>query len=122
MSIAVSGVNSDARATIVHPAASAAAHARAGLYAGKFHAVMTPTTPIGCRSTVIRFPAVRDGIVRPYARFPSSANHSNRSAATNHSPFPCGNGFPLSSTVVRPSASARSRMRPAAFMRMAARS
>ena len=31
MSIAVSGVNSDARATTVQPAASAAAHARAGL-------------------------------------------------------------------------------------------
>jgi hypothetical protein len=31
MSMAVSGVNSEGRPTTVHPAASAAAHARAGL-------------------------------------------------------------------------------------------
>ncbi len=65
ISIAVSGVNSEGRATTVHPAASAAAQARTGLYAGKFQAVMTPTTPMGWRITVIRLDARREGMVRP---------------------------------------------------------
>ena len=65
LSIAVSGVNSDGRMTTVHPAARAAAAARATLYAGKFHAVMMPTTPIGCFRTVRRRVAIRDGTTRP---------------------------------------------------------
>ena len=34
----------------------------------------------------------RDGTIRPYARLPSSANHSNRSADTIHSPRACTSG------------------------------
>ena len=83
---------------------------------------MTPTTPSGWRSTVMRFDATREGIVRPYARLPSSANQSNRSALTIHSPRACANGLPDSSTVVRARSSASSRIRAAARCRMAPRS
>jgi hypothetical protein len=106
MSIAVSGVYSDGRMTTVQPAARAAAAARATLYAGKFHAVMMPTTPIGCFRTVNRLVLMREGTTRPYARLPSSAYHSNKSADTIHSPRACASGLPLSSTVVRARSSA----------------
>jgi len=61
----VSGVNSEPLQTMVHPAARAAAQARAGLYAGKFHAVITPITPIGCQMTLILLSVLAAGIVRP---------------------------------------------------------
>ena len=61
----VIGVNSDGRLTTVHPAASAAATERATLYAGKFHAVIVPTTPTGWCSTIIRLPGTRLGMMRP---------------------------------------------------------
>ena len=59
------GVNSDGRITMVHPAASAAPPARAMFQAGKFQAVMRPTTPSGCLRTSIRLVDVRAGITRP---------------------------------------------------------
>ena len=61
----LSGVNSDGRTTIVQPAASAAPPARAMFQAGKFHAVISPTTPSGCLSTSIRLVATREGMMRP---------------------------------------------------------
>ena len=61
----VIGVYSDGRTTIGQPAASAAPPARAMFQAGKFHAVIRPTTPSGCLRTSIRLVGVRDGITRP---------------------------------------------------------
>ena len=45
--------------TTGHPAASAGAHLRVIIAAGKFHGVIEATTPIGCFSTRIRFPGLR---------------------------------------------------------------
>ena len=60
-----SGVYSDGRITIVQPAASAAPPARAMFQAGKFQAVMRPTTPSGCFSTSVRLFGMREGTMRP---------------------------------------------------------
>ena len=105
-----SGVLSEGLATTVQPAANAAAQARAGLYAGKFHAVITPITPIGCQMVELRLSILLVGIVLPQLRLPSSAYHSNKLAATAHSPFASASGFPLSSTISFANASTLSRM------------
>ena len=65
MLLVVRAVNSEPFVTSVQPAASAAAQARAGLYAGKFHAVITPTTPIGCQIVIMRLSFLFAGIVLP---------------------------------------------------------
>ena len=48
---------------------------------------------------IIRLSLRIDGIVFPYARFASSANHSNRFAAVAHSAFASAIGLPLSITI-----------------------
>ena len=53
---AVNGVCEAGRMTTGQPPASAGAHLRVIIAAGKFHGVMDATTPIGCFSTTIRFP------------------------------------------------------------------
>ena len=51
---AVSGVSPAGLQTTVQPAASAGAHFRVIIAAGKFHGVIAPTTPIGCLMTTMR--------------------------------------------------------------------
>ena len=65
----------------MQPAASAGPTLRVIIAIGKFHGVMQPTTPMGSLMTTIRLSAACDGIVSPYARLPSSANHSMNDGA-----------------------------------------
>jgi len=44
--------------------------------AGKFHGVMAAHTPTGSWTTTMRLSAQGDGMVSPYTRRASSANHS----------------------------------------------
>ncbi len=46
---AVQGVTSEGLATTVLPAASAGAIFQVNRYSGRFHGLMQPTTPSGCR-------------------------------------------------------------------------
>ena len=50
---AENGVSDEGWATVVQPAASAAAALRVSMAAGKFHGVTRPTTPSGTRESVI---------------------------------------------------------------------
>src|SRR5678815_502533 len=81
MASAEYGVSSDGLITIVQPAAKAGATLRAIIAAGKFHGVIAAVTPIACLSTTIRLSRPWDGITSPYARLPSSPNHSMNAAA-----------------------------------------
>ena len=62
---AESGVCSAGFITIVQPAASAGAHLRVIIAAGKFHGVIPAVTPIGCLSTSTRRSGLGCGIVSP---------------------------------------------------------
>jgi hypothetical protein len=61
---APAGVSSEALRMIEQPDDSAPATLRAGDDIGKFHGENAATTPIGCRSTVLRMPGSL-GITRP---------------------------------------------------------
>src|SRR5690606_11260459 len=67
--------------TMGQRAASAAPPMRLIIADGKFHGVMAAHTPTGSFTTTIRRSAEGAGIVSPYARLPSSANHSKYYAA-----------------------------------------
>jgi len=51
-------------------------------------------TPMGCRSAKRREEALCDGMTSPYARRPSSANHSTKLAAYATSPVASASGLP----------------------------
>ncbi|MNL37516.1 hypothetical protein D3C87_1596660 [compost metagenome] len=78
---AESGVTSDGFRTTVQPAASAGASFRVTMADGKFHGVIAATTPTGSLRTNSRVSGEWLGIVSPYKRFASSANHSMKEAA-----------------------------------------
>ena len=61
----VSGVSSAGLATTVQPAASAGAILRAIIAAGKFHGVITATTPTGSFTTIMRRPRTAAGMMSP---------------------------------------------------------
>src|SRR5659263_402774 len=61
----VSAVCLDGLTIAVHPAAKAAAAVRAIIYAGKFHGVITATTPTGCRIVSKRLSGSGSGIHSP---------------------------------------------------------
>src|SRR5216684_6933627 len=65
MASAVAGVSSAGLMMQEQPAASEAAILRAGVTAGKFHGEKAATGPTGSRSTIWRWPALRDGTRRP---------------------------------------------------------
>ena len=65
-SSAVSGVSSAGLSTTVLPAASAGASFHAAIVSGKFHGVISPTTPSGSRKVMPTPPAT--GIVSPRLR------------------------------------------------------
>jgi hypothetical protein len=67
--------------TTVQPAAIAGPALRVIIASGKFHGVMQATTPIGCLITMMRLSGWWPGMVSPYTRFASSANHSRKAAA-----------------------------------------
>ena len=62
--------------TTVQPAANAGAILRVSIALGKFHGVMQATTPTGCLITIMRLSFAGSGMMSPYMRFASSANHS----------------------------------------------
>ena len=64
----------------MQPAASAGAHFRVIMAFGKFQGVIAAHTPTGCLNTMIRRELVGAGIMSPYTRFASSANHSTKAA------------------------------------------
>src|SRR5258706_6803979 len=74
------GVCSAGLTTTVHPAASAGATLRVIIALGKFQGVIAAQTPIGSLSTSNRLSGAWVGIVSPYTRLPSSANHSPKLA------------------------------------------
>ncbi|CFW37880.1 Uncharacterised protein [Bordetella pertussis] len=49
--------------------------------AGKFHGVMAAVTPMGCLSTIRRWPPLGLCRMSPSMRLASSANHSRKDAA-----------------------------------------
>ena len=71
-----SGVSVAGLSTSVQPAASAGPALRVIIAIGKFHGVIAAATPTGWRTVSTRRPAAFVGIVSPYRRFASSANHS----------------------------------------------
>ena len=62
---AVSGVSSAGLITQAQPAASAGAHLRVIIAAGKFHGVIAATTPIGWRKVRMRASGQGEGMVSP---------------------------------------------------------
>ena len=68
---AVSGVSSAGLRTTVLPAASAGASFHDAIASGKFHGVMSPTTPSGSRTVKPSPPAT--GIVSPSSRSGAAA-------------------------------------------------
>ncbi len=78
---AENGVWLAGRITPVQPAAQPGPALRVIIAAGKFHGVMAANTPIGSFCTMMRRPACGCGMVSPYTRLPSSANHSIKEAA-----------------------------------------
>src|SRR5690606_7190889 len=77
---AVSGVSEAGLKTTVQPAARAGATFRVIIASGKFQGVMAATTPIPCLMVTIRFSALGEGMVSPYALFPSSAYQEMKEA------------------------------------------
>ena len=63
---AVSGVSSAGLSTTVLPAASAGASFQAAIVSGKFHGMISATTPSGSRNVIATPPAT--GIVSPSGR------------------------------------------------------
>jgi hypothetical protein len=90
------GVSSDGLSTTVQPAAKAGPSLRVTMASGKFHGVMAATTPTGSLSTITRASPLWLGITSPYARLPSSANHSKKLAAYATSPRDSARGLPCS--------------------------
>ena len=70
-SIAVSGVSSAGLSTTVLPAASAGASFHDAIVSGKFHGVISATTPSGSRNVIVTPPGT--GIVSPSARSGAAA-------------------------------------------------
>ena len=66
--------------TMVFPHASAGAIFQDAMASGKFHGVMRTHTPTGSRATWMRLSGVVAGMVSPYTRLASSANHSMNDA------------------------------------------
>mmetsp|Transcript_4728 Transcript_4728/g.13995 ORF Transcript_4728/g.13995 Transcript_4728/m.13995 type:complete len:232 (-) Transcript_4728:466-1161(-) len=86
MARAVSGVSSAGIRTAALPAARHGPTLRVIMAAGKFHGVIMAATPTGCLMVSSRLSPVGAGIVCPYARLDSSANHSKKDAAYATSP------------------------------------
>ena len=57
--------------TTVFPQTSAGAIFQDGIAIGKFHGVITPTTPIGCRMLMLNLSGSSEGVVWPDRRRPS---------------------------------------------------
>src|SRR4029450_8618090 len=88
------GVKLAGFATTVQPAASAGAHLRVIIAFGKFQGVIAAHTPTGSLSTRIRRSGVGAGIVSPYTRRASSANHLMNPAPYVISPRDSATGLP----------------------------
>ena len=65
------GVSVAGLKTTVFPQTSAGAIFQDGIAIGKFHGVMTPTTPIGIRTDIWNLSRSSDGVVWPNRRRPS---------------------------------------------------
>ena len=59
--------------TTVLPQTSAGTIFQEGIAIGKFHGVITPTTPIGARTLMLNLSGSSDGVVWPNRRRPSPA-------------------------------------------------
>jgi hypothetical protein len=59
------GVDEAGRITTGQPAASAGAHFRVIIAAGKFHGVIDATTPMGCLMTTMRWPGSGSSMTSP---------------------------------------------------------
>ena len=66
-----SGVSVAGLKTTVLPQTSAGAIFQLGIAIGKFHGVITPTTPIGWRTLMLNLSRSSDGVVWPNRRLPS---------------------------------------------------
>mmetsp|Transcript_1269 Transcript_1269/g.3773 ORF Transcript_1269/g.3773 Transcript_1269/m.3773 type:complete len:299 (-) Transcript_1269:2263-3159(-) len=91
------GVNSLGFKSTEHPLANAAATFLVTIAAGKFHGVITPTTPTGCLMTEHRLDVdVDDPMFLPYALDASSENHCTNEFAYATSPSDSFRGLPFS--------------------------
>jgi hypothetical protein len=101
------GTSSAGLNTTVHPYASAGAIFHAGIAIGKFHGVMTPTTPSGSRSTSTSTPGRTLRMCSPGMRSASPAKNRNSCAARRTSPTPSALGLPSSRESCSPSSRER---------------
>ena len=67
------GVSFAGLKTTVFPHTSAGTIFHEGIAIGKFHGVITPTTPIGCRTLIWNLSGSSEGVVWPKSRLPSPA-------------------------------------------------
>jgi hypothetical protein len=81
MARAVSGVSFAGLRIMVQPAASAGPILRVAMAAGKFHGVTKSDTPMGWRSTMMRFAPPGAVEISPMTRTASSENQRRNSAA-----------------------------------------
>ncbi len=101
------GTSSAGLNTIVLPNAMAGAIFQAGIASGKFHGVITPTTPSGSRVTSTSMPGRTESIFSPPTRSASPAKNLKIAPALAASPMPSASGLPCSRASSRPSSSFR---------------
>ena len=118
---AVSGVASAGFTTTVQPTANAGAHLRVIMAAGKFQGVMAAATPMASRNTNSSRSTLGEGMISPYARRASSANHSTKLAAYKTSPLASAKGLPCSRVMSMARSSALARMSPCQALSTATR-
>lgn len=106
---------------IGQPAANAGPTLRVIMAAGKFHGVIAAHTPIGSLVTTMRLSPAGVGIVSPFTRLPSSANHSRNDAAYWISPLASASGLPCSVVRIFARSSAFSIIRSCHLRRITAR-
>ena len=96
------GVHCAGLNTTVLPNASAGAIFHAGIAIGKFHGVISPTTPTGSRVISTSTPGRTDGSFSPGSRSASPAKNLKMCPARTVSPMPSGSVFPSSRASSRP--------------------
>ena len=117
-----SGVSGDGLSTTALPSASAGAVTRMPRMSGKFHGVITPTTPTGTRSAMLRRLVLWEGRISPTAREVSAAASYSSLAAPPTSYCALPGIEPVSRTIRSATSSARACSAAAARRSTAARS
>jgi hypothetical protein len=100
-SVAQCGVSEAGLNTTVLPVTSAGIIFQQGIATGKFHGVMTPTTPIGWRTLIAHLSGSSEGTVSPDIRRPSPAIRKAMSMPSCTSPRASARTLPISRVIAR---------------------